>query len=820
MSVAGQTVWPQYRGTWRGEARSEKPLYCAGVQRFNTTLAAGGSAAGSVLVHQKYVMDYQAIEGEEIVTKHQYKEYIYCLYSVSGTYYVKALDAESGNVEWTHTVDTTKFTVSDSDSITTAIAAQVSGWFIYNDRIYIPFTLAGKKLIDGIYTSVKYLAVGAYCLDLDGNYYSSMNALFASGTSVHKLFGDRWCFATYGGWAEYDSMPQRATRAKDATLCYDLRVKFYSSGSGGTGVTGTNTYWITYNVVTNAIVIASAITFSGIGGFVIGLGNSEWCGSTGGHPVTFTSTATFRTYANVEEWNVSGVSYLGAGSCLSFETGGTTKQEHFLLARTPYPDTGWRYRKYTNKALKWSHTQTHVDPACVYFYTSILTGTVPIFVVSKNQDIESWSDEAYTGVGVNRNWTQTNSNLSSQGHMPCTDGWGIYMPAGLGVIGYSLDGTLLFEYLPGSTTILQEVSLGNEYLYCYIYSGGNLQVHAVTSSEGLENLDIQAIDPEDTATDVDPRKEITVTFTGIIDYTTITTDSVKILNEAAEELAYTVISTVDYELVLKPTAALPLEEIITLQFSTDIKDIEGNSLHEAHTFTFTVAAAATFSVESFEPGNGAFDVALNEELVVTFSSDLDSSTLSTTACSLKNDANTAVPYTSVTSGDTLALTPSGGLATGMTYTLTLATTLENTDGVALDQQYTFSFSTGTVDLEEDDLDGDVYIESPDTTYSEWTDIILVPPRIGVPSGSPQWRQHVKVLCYSDAGHTSLLDTKSSEDNPELFSYSADSGVTWRAFPSLGLPAVQYQAGVMVKVRIKTGRGTTAYLVPYVGAEEA
>ena len=820
MSVAGQEVWPQFRGKWRGEARSEKPLYCAGVQRFNTTLAAGGSAAGSVLVHQKYIADYQAIEGEEIVTKHQYKEYIYCLYSVAGTYYVKALDAETGNTEWTHTVDTTKFAVSDSDSVTAALAAQVSGWYIYNDRIYIPFTLRGKKLIGGIYTSVKYLAVGAYCIDLDGNYYSAMNAIFASGTSVHKMFGDRWCFETYGGWAEFDSIPQGSMRAKDETLCCDLRVKFYSSGSGGTGVDGTNTYWLTYNVTSNAIVIASAITQSGIGGFVIGLGNTSWCGSTGGHSITRISTATFRSYANVEDWTVSGVDFLGSGSCLSFETGGTTKAEHFLLARRPYPDTGWRYRKYTNKALKWSHTQTHVDPACVYFYTSILTGTVPIFVVAKNQDIESWSDENYTGVGVNRNWSQTNNNLSSQGHMPCTDTWGVYLASGLGVIGYSLDGSLLFEYLPGTSAIVQEVSLGNEYLYCYIYSGGNLQVHAVTSSEGLEALDIQAIDPEDAATDVDPRKEITVTFTGIIDYTTITTDSVKILNEAAEELAYTVVSTVDYELVLRPTAALPLKETITLQFTTEIKDIEGNALHDNHEFTFTVAATATFSVESFEPGNGAFDVALDEPLIVTFSSDLDSTTLGTTSCSLKDDTNTAVPYISVTSGDTLTLTPSGGLTTGMTYTLALSVALENTDGVALDQVYTFTFSTGTEDLEEDDLDGDVYIESPDTTYSEWTDIIIIPPRISVSSGSPQWRQHIKILSYSDAGHTSLLDTKSTEANPELFTYSADSGVTWRAFPSTGLPAVQYQAGVQVKTRIKTGRGTTAYLVPYVGAEEA
>jgi len=818
--VAGQEVWPQFRGKWRGEARSEKPLYCAGVQKFNTTLAAGGSAVGSVLVHQKYVMDYQAIEGEEIVTKHQYKEYIYCLYSVSGTCYVKALDAETGNVEWTHTVDTTKFTVSDSDSVVAALAAQVSGWFIYNDHIYIPFTLRGKKLIDGIYTSVKYLAVGAYCIDLDGNYYSAMNALYATGTSVHTYWGDRWCFPTDGGSAEFTDMWMSSVRAKDATLCCNFGVRFGSKITSVDSVNGHNTYWLTYNVTSNAIVIASASTAGGSSGVTIGLGNTLWCGSTGGHPVTIISTATFRTYANVEDWTVSGVSYLGAGSCLSYETGGTTKAEHFLLARTPYPDVGWRYRKYTNKALKWSHTQTHVDPACVYFYTSILTGTVPIFAVSHNQAIESWSDEAYTGVGVNRNWSQSNSNLSSQGHMPCTDTWGIYLASGLGVVGYSLDGSLLFEYLPGTTTVLQEVSLGNEYLYCYIYSGGNLQVHAVTSSEGLETLDIQAIDPEDAAVDVDPRKEITVTFTGIIDYTTITAASVKILNEAAEELAYTVTSTVDYELVLKPTAILPLEETITLQFTTAIKDIEGSALHEGHSYTFTVADTATFSVESCEPGNGAFDVALDEELVVTFSSDLDSSTLSATACSLKDDTNTAVPYTSVTSGDTLTLTPSGGLTTGMTYTLTLTVALENTDGVALDQQYEFSFSTATEDLVEDDLDGDVYIESPDTTYSEWTDIIIIPPRISVSSGSPQWRQHIKVLCYSDTGHTSLLDTKSTEANPELFSYSADSGVTWRAFPSLGLPAAQYQAGVQVKVRIKTGRGTNAYLVPYVGAEEA
>jgi len=82
----------------------------------------------------------------------------------------------------------------------------------------------------------------------------------------------------------------------------------------------------------------------------------------------------------------------------------------------------------------------------------------------------------------------------------------------------------------------------------------------------------------------------------------------------------------------------------------------------------------------------------------------------------------------------------------------------------------------------------------------------------------KWRLHFRILSYSDEAGIQLISAIASNVNPELFQYSPDDGLTWREFPSAGLPKEQYGAYIMA--RCEVGPRQQAWLKASVGAEDA
>lgn len=80
----------------------------------------------------------------------------------------------------------------------------------------------------------------------------------------------------------------------------------------------------------------------------------------------------------------------------------------------------------------------------------------------------------------------------------------------------------------------------------------------------------------------------------------------------------------------------------------------------------------------------------------------------------------------------------------------------------------------------------------------------------------KWKFHFKVQVYSDAGGVTLLNTVSSETTPDVFEYSSDNGVSWKPFPTSGLPREQY--GSLVRVAIEAGPRTQVWIKLSVGAD--
>jgi methionine-rich copper-binding protein CopC len=113
---------------------------------------------------------------------------------------------------------------------------------------------------------------------------------------------------------------------------------------------------------------------------------------------------------------------------------------------------------------------------------------------------------------------------------------------------------------------------------------------------------------------------------------------------------------------------------------------------------FTTGAAGVTSAPSVtmsDPVNNATSVAFNKAIVITFSEAMDPLTISTSTFILKQGATLVTGSISYT-GNKATFTPAVSLTPNQVYTGTITTGAMNLTGVALVNNYTFSFTTGAI----------------------------------------------------------------------------------------------------------------------------
>jgi Bacterial Ig-like domain len=136
----------------------------------------------------------------------------------------------------------------------------------------------------------------------------------------------------------------------------------------------------------------------------------------------------------------------------------------------------------------------------------------------------------------------------------------------------------------------------------------------------------------------------------------------------------------------------------TATLTTGIEDLAGNPLADNVVWTFTTAADNTAditapSVVSTSPDNNASPVAVNSAVVATFSEPVDPASVNGASFTLVNGG--AVAGTISVTDNTVTFTPSADLAALTVYTATLSTAVTDLAGVPLDNNYVWTFTTGT-----------------------------------------------------------------------------------------------------------------------------
>jgi hypothetical protein len=201
-------------------------------------------------------------------------------------------------------------------------------------------------------------------------------------------------------------------------------------------------------------------------------------------------------------------------------------------------------------------------------------------------------------------------------------------------------------------------------------------------------------DPDNAENNVSVNKDITATFSELMDPSTINATTFTLKQGAS-----TINANVTYEGViatLHPNAELAANTLFTATISIEASDLSGNNLEVDKVWSFTTGNApdttAPFVVFT-SPVDGDNGVAININLAATFSESMDAATINTTTFTLKQGATTISGVVAL-AGTVATFIPNIALAPNAVFTATITTGSKDLAGNALVANEVWSFTTG------------------------------------------------------------------------------------------------------------------------------
>ena len=304
-------------------------------------------------------------------------------------------------------------------------------------------------------------------------------------------------------------------------------------------------------------------------------------------------------------------------------------------------------------------------------------------------------------------WTPTNVVATLASPTSVNLSW-TPSPQNDGVISYSIyrNGTKVGETV-GTETTFTDTGLSPQTTYVYSVAancvGGIVSDRSVETEEStVTTIDITPptviqVIPLENTTQVSPAADVNVIFSEPMDPATINTTTFTIRVGTGAPLPATVTYNAETRrAVLVPTGGMPNFTTITATMSTGAKDLSGNALQAAKVWTFTTRDDVPPTVIATNPANNATGVAPNSVVTITFSENMDASTVNATNITIRPTASgTAVPATVTynTSTRVATLTPSAALSQNVSYTVIVGTGVKDAQGNAI-AQTSFAFTVG------------------------------------------------------------------------------------------------------------------------------
>jgi len=149
--------------------------------------------------------------------------------------------------------------------------------------------------------------------------------------------------------------------------------------------------------------------------------------------------------------------------------------------------------------------------------------------------------------------------------------------------------------------------------------------------------------------------------------------------------------------VFKPTSNLAANTIYTATITTGAEDLAGNPLAANYVWSWTTGTTADTiapTVTLTIPTDLAIGVAINADILATFSEAMDPLTINTATFTL-TDGITTVPCDVTYTGNIATLNPTSNLAADTIYVATITTGVQDITGNAMAVEKIWSFKTGT-----------------------------------------------------------------------------------------------------------------------------
>ena len=214
----------------------------------------------------------------------------------------------------------------------------------------------------------------------------------------------------------------------------------------------------------------------------------------------------------------------------------------------------------------------------------------------------------------------------------------------------------------------------------------------------LNPLTLVSVEPEEDATDVSISTAVRATFNKSLEPTTITSETC-ILQPADGDPVEGVV-TYDEEtrtITLVPSSSLAMATEYIATVTTGILDIEDCKLGADFSWRFTTVETAPTppSVTSVTPADDSVDISVSTTVTAVFSKAMNPATLNTSTFQLAesggDNATGSVSYESV--NRSAEFTPTQALTAGVTYIATITRGAKDTEGVSIDSQYSWEFTT-------------------------------------------------------------------------------------------------------------------------------
>jgi hypothetical protein len=260
-----------------------------------------------------------------------------------------------------------------------------------------------------------------------------------------------------------------------------------------------------------------------------------------------------------------------------------------------------------------------------------------------------------------------------------------------GIISYSGNTA---SFTPTGNLVANKTYIGKVTTTVKDLNGNALQENYIwTFSTGtsLQPLVIST-DPDNNETGVVLNKIITATFNTAMNPTTINGITFT-LKQGVTAIAG-VVSYSGTTTSFVPTLPLTANTVYTGTITTGAKNLAGVALSSDYVWNFTTGILTAPIVVSTDPFNTESGVALNKNINASFNMPMDPLTISGTTFTVKI-GTTPVLGVVTYSGTTATFTPSTNLNSNTTYTATITTSAKNLAGVALANNYVWTFNTNT-----------------------------------------------------------------------------------------------------------------------------